>query len=201
MEAVKKGKSMVDNTAGSDSDEDGNQVLEESPCGRWQKRREKVSQRDVPGIDAAYLAMDTELGVEVVWNEVEFSERKLCSAEEDKIRKVFDRLMQLNHPNLITLHKYWIDTKSDNPRVIFITEYMSCGSMFQFLKVTRKGNKALNIKSWKKWCTQILWALEYLHSCDSPVIHCNLSCNTIFIQHNGLIKIGCGMCSVHPPSV
>lgn len=26
----------------SDSDEDGNEVLEESPCGRWQKRREKV---------------------------------------------------------------------------------------------------------------------------------------------------------------
>lgn len=26
----------------SDSDEDGNEILEESPCGRWQKRREKV---------------------------------------------------------------------------------------------------------------------------------------------------------------
>ena len=30
----------------------------------------QVQQRDVPGIDAAYLAMDTEEGVEVVWNEV-----------------------------------------------------------------------------------------------------------------------------------
>lgn len=41
------------------------QVLEESPCGRWHKRREEVQQRDIPGIDAAYLAMDTEEGVEV----------------------------------------------------------------------------------------------------------------------------------------
>ena len=29
-----------------------------------------MQQRDVPGIDAAYLAMDTEEGMEVVWNEV-----------------------------------------------------------------------------------------------------------------------------------
>lgn len=36
----------------------------------------KVNQRNVPGIDNAYLAMDTEEGVEVVWNEVMFSERK-----------------------------------------------------------------------------------------------------------------------------
>jgi nuclear receptor-binding protein len=32
-----------------------------------------VEQRDVPGIDNAFLAMDTEEGVEVVWNEVQFS--------------------------------------------------------------------------------------------------------------------------------
>ena len=35
-----------------------------------------MSYRDVPGIDCAYLAMDTEEGVEVVWNEATFSETK-----------------------------------------------------------------------------------------------------------------------------
>lgn len=35
-----------------------------------------MNQRNVPGIDAAYLAMDAEEGVEVVWNEVMISERK-----------------------------------------------------------------------------------------------------------------------------
>lgn len=33
--------------------------------------------RDVPGIDAAYLAIDTDDGVEVVWNEVRYSNRKI----------------------------------------------------------------------------------------------------------------------------
>jgi hypothetical protein len=44
----------------------------------------KVSQRDIPGIDASYLAMDTEEGVEVVWNEVLFSERKISDIQHVK---------------------------------------------------------------------------------------------------------------------
>lgn len=53
---------------GSDSEADGaEEILEESPCKRWSKRREKVKQRDVPGIDAAYLAMDNETGMWLVW--------------------------------------------------------------------------------------------------------------------------------------
>ena len=79
----------------------------------------KVQQRDVPGIDAAYLAMDTEEGVEVVWNEVRFSERKNFKAQEDKIRQVFDNLIQLEHPNIVKFHKYWIDSRDDKPRVNF----------------------------------------------------------------------------------
>lgn len=29
-----------------------------------------------------------------------------------------------------------------------------------------------------------------MHKCDPPVVHGDLSCDTIYIQHNGLIKIG-----------
>ena len=42
----------------------------------WSSVCIQVSYRDVPGIDCAYLAMDTEEGVEVVWNEATFSEAK-----------------------------------------------------------------------------------------------------------------------------
>ena len=170
--------------------EDEGEVLEYSPCGRWQKRREEVEQRDVPGIDYAFLAMDTEEGVEVVWNEVQFSENRNLKAQEDKIRQVFDNLIQLDHPNIVKFHKYWTDTKDGKSRVIFITEYMSSGSLSQFMKKTRKNNKTFNLKAWKRWCTQILSALSYLHSCNPPITHGNLACDTIFIQHNGLIKIG-----------
>ncbi|KAG5851043.1 nuclear receptor-binding protein 2-like isoform X1 [Anguilla rostrata] len=170
--------------------EDESEILEESPCGRWQKRKEQVSQGNVPGIESASLAMDTEEGVEVVWNEVLFSERKVFNALEDKIKAMFENLMQVEHPNIVKFHKYWLDMRDNQARVIFITEYMSSGSLKQFLKKTKKNHKTMNVKAWKRWCTQILSALSYLHSCDPPIIHGNLTCDTIFIQHNGLIKIG-----------
>ncbi|XP_026868586.1 nuclear receptor-binding protein 2 isoform X2 [Electrophorus electricus] len=134
--------------------------------------------------------MDTEEGVEVVWNEVQFSDKKVFKAHEDRIREMFENLMQVEHPNIVKFHKYWLDTRESRARVIFITEYMSSGSLKQFLKKTKKNHKTMNVKAWKRWCTQILSALSYLHSCDPPIIHGNLTCDTIFIQHNGLIKIG-----------
>uniref|UniRef100_A0AAY4A6M4 Protein kinase domain-containing protein n=1 Tax=Denticeps clupeoides TaxID=299321 RepID=A0AAY4A6M4_9TELE len=152
----------------------------------------QVSQGNVPGIESAFLAMDTEEGVEVVWNEVVFSDRKVFKALEEKIKDMFENLMQVEHPNIVKFHKYWLDTKDNNARVIFITEYMSSGSLKQFLKKTKKNHKTMNVKAWKRWCTQILSALSYLHSCDPPIIHGNLTCDTIFIQHNGLLKIGSG---------
>lgn len=41
-------------------------------------------------------------------------------------------------------------------------------------------------------CAVILSSYSYLHGCETPIVHGNLSCDTIFIQHNGLIKIGSG---------
>uniref|UniRef100_A0A7N6AET5 Nuclear receptor-binding protein n=1 Tax=Anabas testudineus TaxID=64144 RepID=A0A7N6AET5_ANATE len=180
-------------TEDEEESEDESEILEESPCGRWQKRREEVNQCSVPGIDAAYLAMDTEEGVEVVWNEVMISKRKNVKLLEEKVNAVFDKLIHLEHPNIVKFHKYWADTKENRARVIFITEYMSSGSLKQFLKKTKKNHKTMNEKAWKRWCTQILSALSYLHSCNPPIIHGNLTCDTIFIQHNGLIKIGSGI--------
>ncbi|CAG0880838.1 unnamed protein product [Darwinula stevensoni] len=181
--------------SGDDSDEDD--VMEESPCGRYLKRREEVQQRDVPGMDSAYLAMDTEEGVEVVWNEVKFSERKDFKSQEEKIRQVFNNLTQLEHPNIIKFHKYWIDHVNEKPRVVFVTEYMSSGSLKQFLKRTKRNVKKLPLQAWKRWCIQILSALSYLHSCSPPIIHGDLNCDTIFIQHNGPVKIG----SVAPDAI
>lgn len=76
-----------------------------------------MKQRNVPGIDYAYLAMDNETGNEVVWNEVLFSERKNFRSQEEDINAVFDKLTHLVHTNLVKFHKYWTDSKSDKPRV------------------------------------------------------------------------------------
>jgi len=191
---------------GDESEEEESEILEESPCGRWLKRRDVIDYRDVPGIDSAFLAMDTEEGVEVVWNEAVFSENKQYKAQKDKLRIVFDALTQIEHPNIVKFHKYWTDDvkvdgktqeTTSKPRVVLITEFMSSGTLRAFLKKTKKNAGRTKIQSWKRWCTQILSALWYLHSCDPPIIHGNLTCETIFIQHNGLVKIG----SVAPDAI
>uniref|UniRef100_A0A673UQN1 Nuclear receptor binding protein 2 n=1 Tax=Suricata suricatta TaxID=37032 RepID=A0A673UQN1_SURSU len=200
----------------------------------------------MPGVQSTFLAMDTEEGVEVVWNELDFGDRKAFAAHEEKIQTMFEQLVLVDHPNIVKLHKYWLDALEARARVIFITEYVSSGSLKQFLKKTKKNHKAMNARvwgvgwgcvgdvgdegplwgpkrararsgckvgvrgghhrpsrisrtgrtesirqqAWKRWCTQILSALSFLHACNPPIIHGNLTSDTIFIQHNGLIKIG-----------
>lgn len=181
--------------SGEESEEE--EVIEESPCGRWSKRSEVVDQRDVPGIAGAYLAMDNEEGVEVVWNEIIFNNARHYKNEEPKYREMFNCMAQLEHSNIVKFHRYWSDVLEGKPRIVFITEYMSSGSWKQFLKRTKRNVKKLSLYAWKRGCTQVLSALCYLHSSKPPIVHANLSCDTIFIQHNGLVKIG----SVSPESV
>ena len=55
--------------------------------------------RDVPGIDSAHLAMDTEEGVEVVWNEVCYSNRKLMKGTKVRTtRTLFGRSLDADQP-------------------------------------------------------------------------------------------------------
>nr|XP_025044996.1 nuclear receptor-binding protein 2-like [Pelodiscus sinensis] len=145
----------------------------------------QVNQGNMPGIQSTFLAMDTEEGVEVVWNELHFTDKKAFKAHEEKIKTMFEQLVVVDHPNIVKLHKYWLDVKDAKARVIFITEYVSSGSLKQFLKKTKKNHKAMNARAWKRWCTQILSALSFLHSCDPPIIHGNLTSDTVFIQQGG----------------
>lgn len=84
--------------------------------------------------------MDTEEGVEVVWNEVIIRnwDHKQSKVKEERIKVALEQLIQLDHPNIVKMHKYWTDVKEDAVRVIFITEYMSSGSLKQFLKKTKR---------------------------------------------------------------
>lgn len=129
-------KSTVTPESGDETEED--EEVEHSPGGgRWSKRNQPVAQRDVPGIDKAYLAMDTENGYEVVWNEINLSSGKKFKNTNNinkdevgefwremaysfiylsfkflfksKIDAIFQRLIKLNHPNIVKFHHYWID--------------------------------------------------------------------------------------------
>lgn len=52
------------------------------PCSLTPRRFPQVNQGNIPGIQSTFLAMDTEEGVEVVWNELLFCDKKAFKAHE-----------------------------------------------------------------------------------------------------------------------
>ena len=60
--------------------------------------------------------MDSEEGVEVVWNEVQFSTSRKFKSQEDKLNNVFDALTLIDHPNIVHFHRYWIDQGPTNEK-------------------------------------------------------------------------------------
>ncbi|KAL7668019.1 hypothetical protein ACOME3_008737 [Neoechinorhynchus agilis] len=193
----------VDEEYIDDSDEDENAIIEESPDGRWQRRNRKVYDNDLAGCDSccAYLAIDSDEGVEVVWNEVVIPSNNNNNNHdyieaESQIQALFASLIQLQHPNIVKLHAFWTDGVVKKPpppeliRIIFITEHADTGSLRQFLRNTRKTDLNISKACWRRWCIQVLYALQYLHNSYPPVVHGMLSSQTIFIQSDGVLKIG-----------
>jgi nuclear receptor-binding protein len=142
--------------------------------------------------------MDTEDGVEVVWNEVRYSSRKAVAASKEVLVKILKRLTEMQHPNIVNFMSFWHDKVSNQDRLVFITEHMTSGSLLHFLLKAKRpaaGKTSVSDKMWRRWCRQILSALSYLHKND--IVHGNLSLASIFIQHNGAVKIG----SVSPDAI
>lgn len=94
----------------------------------------------MPGLESASLAMDTEEGVEVVWNEVQFSDKKVFKSHEVFIRPLAFFILKTNscitppfyHQSTMECvcgFVYWVEcafkkifgysTRSPKPNVLF----------------------------------------------------------------------------------
>ncbi|XP_014747654.1 PREDICTED: nuclear receptor-binding protein 2 [Sturnus vulgaris] len=58
------------------------------PCCPQPSPRAQVNQGNMPGIQSTFLAMDTEEGVEVVWNELLFTDKKAFKAHEMAVLEI-----------------------------------------------------------------------------------------------------------------
>ena len=88
----------------------------------------------------------------------------------------------------MNFHKFWTDARSETPRVIFITEYMTSGSLKQFLKKTRKSNyKTLNEKVNSK--TYIVLIHSFVCSVSLKLKSLGLSLFYQTVSFTGLEKV------------
>ncbi|CAL5992618.1 Kinase [Hexamita inflata] len=120
-------------------------------------------------------------GKEYAWNEVGLE--KLEPVTATKVFQEIAMYKQCNHPNIIKIFDCWFN---DDNLLIFTTELIHGGSLYQFI---HKVVPAIRLQVIQRWALQILDALAYLHSIS--IIHRDLKSQNIFIDYtSGTIKIG-----------
>lgn len=65
-------ESIIVDEADMEDADDMNRVIEESPNGRWSKLDTEIFLQRLPNFDSSHLALDTEKGSEIAWNEIRF---------------------------------------------------------------------------------------------------------------------------------
>ena len=105
---------------------------------------------------------------------------KLSSLNEIRI------LSSLNHPNIIGYKEAFFDSKTRTLNIVM--EYADDGDLLQKIKNNLKNHLHFAEKTIWDWFIQILEGLKYLH--DNKIMHRDLKSANIFINKNGILKIG-----------
>ena len=109
---------------------------------------------------------------------------RVSESEKRAIAQEVELLKNVQHKHILAFIDCF-ELESPSKPIVFITEYMSSGTLKQYI------NKAKRVKRKviKKWCRQMLDGLAFLHK--SRIIHRDLKCENIFINgNNAEIKIG-----------
>jgi len=155
-------------------------ICESSPQARYVRFDEVLGKG---AYKTVYRAYDTREGVEVAWNSVNLN--GIPKHEKARIINEVKLLDKLEHENIIDFYGSWVNRERE--QVIFVTEIMNSGSLKSFINKVQ----IIRWKIIKRWCRQILKALEYLHMRKPPIIHRDLKCDNIFINgSSGDIRIG-----------
>lgn len=155
-------------------------VIHQSPTKRY------ICYNDVVGRGSykiVYRGYDKHQGKEVAWNMV-----KVKDMDEREITMIIQEVMLLKtltpqNRYIINFHNAWLD--ETNGELHFITGLALSGTLKQYIS----RNNHINMRVIKKWSSQILEGIEFLH--NQHIVHRDLKCNNIFINSNtGDILIG-----------
>ncbi len=151
-------------------------ILEESPCGRWNKSDTEISVQKLLDFDTTHVGIDTEKGVEIAWNEMKYvhePKNNFCNRFEsaatlksiyEKLKCVLEFLLKLDHSNILKFYDYWYEENDFETKVVIITEYSTAGSLKKVLDKSKMSLTKVKTSTAKRWLNQILYSVKYLHS-------------------------------------
>jgi len=110
--------------------------------------------------------------------------KKQAIIEDDEVQSMMNEksaflaASQINHPFLVNLHSCF----STTTRIYFVMEYCQCGDLISHI-----GKKNFNKARAKYYLSEVLLALEFLHSRD--IIYRDLKLDNILLTVEGHIKL------------
>lgn len=192
-----------------EENEDMNKTIEESPNGRWSKLGTEIFVQKLIDFDSAHLAIDTEKGYEIAWNEMKFIKSVSRYAQNrfenirtleciyEKLKSVLKVLIKLEHPNLLKFYDYWLVDNEEECKLVVITEYSSAGSLKKLLDSSKMSQTKIKPETYKRWLNQIIHSIKCLHNDRISIFQGHLNSETIFIQNSGVIKLTPTLLSLH----
>ncbi|XAR68551.1 Non-specific serine/threonine protein kinase [Bertholletia excelsa] len=106
--------------------------------------------------------------------------------QADKSKRTADQEMdwmpKLKHPYILEYKDAWVD----KDHAYIVTAYCEGGNMAEIIR--RAKGAFFSEEKLCKWLTQLLLAIDYLHS--NRVLHRDLKCSNIFLTRNSDIRLG-----------
>jgi hypothetical protein len=115
----------------------------------------------------------------------------LLATPSEELRAEFARecatLASVEHPHLLRILGMSVDVKG---RDMMITEWAEHGSLSSYMQKERAAGRPVPLEQRVVWAIQCATALEYLHSLNPQVLHCDIKGANVLLDGNLDMKVG-----------
>ena len=142
-----------------------------------------VKQLAFGGLSAIYLAQHNEIDMVVLKEAV--VPGSADAATKAKAEQMFNReaslLVKLQHPNVARVLDHFVD----DGRNYLMLEYINGQDLREYVKQNGPQKEDVVLK----WAMQIADILVYLHHCNPPIIHRDLTPDNLVLKNDGTIRL------------